>query len=240
MSLRARAGGLGCALALAVAAPAGASPVLDSADAVELAQALAEATAVQDVCYGWRVSLVDDSGGPSGDDVGSSFGPDVALDPGRCERWVILAGDIHYTAETAEAEDAAAVQVTSNLRPSPTLEDLRAFGVDGSLTDEDNDVVLLNMVGALPLAAAAKGHAPYVEFETSQAPAAQGEPTDSPGSDVLRQWWPLVALCVLAVLAGAFMLVGRVLTALHSRRRPPDGRDGSLTDAKGPDARWSS
>lgn len=236
MRPRAIAGGLACALALAVAAPAGASPVLDAPDAVELAQALAEATAEQDVCYGWRVTLVDDSGGPSGDDVGSSFGPDVALDPARCERWVTLAGAIRYTAESSDFEDESAVRIDSNLEPPPTLEDLRALGADGSLTDEDNDVVLLNMAEALPLAVAGNGQAPYVQFETSQAPTAgQGEPTDSPGSDVLRQWWPLAVLCVLAILAGGFLLVGGALAALASRGRQ-SAQDGHRPppDPKGP------
>ena len=212
----------------ALAAPAVATPVLDEADAAELAQALAEATEVQDVCYGWRVDLRDDSGGPSGDDVGSSRGPDVALDTAACPRWVLLDGAIHYTSEASEFEDDAAVRVTSNLSPAPTTADLRDLGVTGSLTDEDNDVVLLNMVEALPLAVAGNGQAPYVEFETAQTPVAgQGEPTGTPGSDVLRQWWPLMVLCVLAILAGVVMLVGRLVSLAGARRGPPaDHRQG--------------
>lgn len=203
----------------ALPAPAAASPVLDDADAVELAQALAEATAVQGVCYGWTVNLRDDSGGPSGDDVGSSQGPDVALDRAACERWVLLEGAIHYTAETSEFEDDAAVRISSNLTPAPTMADLRQLGVTGSLTDEDNDVVLLNMVEALPLTVAGNGQAPYVEFETAQSPVAgQGEPTGTPGSDVVRQYWPLMVLCALAILAGVVMLVGG-LASIAARRR---------------------
>jgi hypothetical protein len=223
-----------CLLAglLAVAAlpsPAAASPVLDDADAVELAQALAEATAVQDVCYGWRVDLRDDSGGPSGEDVGSSRGPDVALDPAACERWVLLEGAIHYTSEISESEDDASLRIASNLSPAPTEADLRQLGVTGSLTDEDNDVVLLNMVEALPLAVASNGQAPYVEFEIAQTPVAgQGEPTGTPGSDVLRQWWPLMVLCVLAILAGVVMLLGRLLSLAAARGGPTaaDPRQG--------------
>ena len=205
----------------ALATPAAATPVLDEADAVELAQALAEATEVQDVCYGWRVDLRDDSGGPSGEDVGSSRGPDVALDPAACQRWVLLEGAIHYTSETSEFEDDAAVRISSNLTPAPSMADLQQLGVTGSLTDEDNDVVLLNMVEALPLAVASNGQAPYVEFETAQTPVAgQGEPTGTPGSDVMRQWWPLMVLCVLAIVAGVVMLVGRLAGLAGARRGP--------------------
>ncbi len=205
--------------ACALASPAAATPVLDEPDSIELAQALAEATAAQDVCYGWKVNLRDDSGGPSGDDVGSSQGPDAELDKASCQRWVILEGAIQYTAEASDFEDDSALRISSNLSPAPTEGDLRELGVTGSLTDEDNDVVLTNMVEALPLVVAGNGQAPYVEFETAQTPTAgQGEPTDSPGSDVLRQWWPLLVLCVLAMLAGIVMLGGRLLSAVAGRR----------------------
>lgn len=219
----------GLVAAATLASPAAATPVLDEPDAAELAQALAEATDTQDVCYGWTVNLRDDSGGPSGDDVGSSRGPDAALDRVGCERWVLLEGAIRYTAETSEFEDDSEVRITSNLSPAPTEADLRELGITGSLTDEDNDVVLTNMVEALPLVVAGNGQAPYVEFETAQAPAAEGEPTGSPGSDVLRQWWPLMVLCVLAILAGVVMLASRLLAAAGSRRRPPtpEPREGT-------------
>ena len=219
----------GLVAAAIVAPPAAATPVLDQADAAELAQALAEATETQDVCYGWNVDLRDDSGGPSGQDSGSNAGPDVPLDRAGCERWVLLEGAIRYTAETSEFADDSAVRISSNLSPAPTEGDLRELGVTGSLTDEDNDVVLMNMVEALPLVVAGNGQAPYVEFETAQAPAAEGEPTDSPGSDVLRQWWPLIVLCVLALIVGVVMLAGGVLAVLHRRRRtsPSQSRQGT-------------
>lgn len=216
-----------CLLAVAaLAPPAAATPVLEEADSVELAQALAEATADQDVCYGWHVSLRDDSGGPSGDDVGSSRGPDLEVDRAGCRRWVLLEGAIRYTAETSEFEDDSQVRVSSNLTPAPDEADLRDLGVTGRLTDEDNDVVLTNMVEALPLLVAGNGQAPYVEFETSQAPTAEGEPTGTPGSDVLRQWWPLMALCVLAILAGVVMLAGRLPAVIASRRRATNPESG--------------
>ena len=224
----------GCLVAALVAAAmlaplASATPVLDQADSAELAQALAEATETQDVCYGWTVNLRDDSGGQSGDDVGSNRGPDVPLDRVGCERWVLLEGAIRYTAATSEFEDDSAVRISSNLSPAPTENDLRELGVTGSLTDEDNDVVLTNMVEALPLVVAGNGQAPYVEFETAQAPTAEGRPTDSPGSDVVRQWWPLIVLSVLALLAGVVMLVGGLLAVFVRRRRTarPEPRQGT-------------
>lgn len=226
-------------LALAGAPVATATPVLDAPDAAELAQSLAEATADQDVCYGWEIVVQDYSGGSSGPDTGSNFGPDVPLDEARraeCPRWAVLTGTIVYTSELSESEDDAAAEVVSNLNPAPTLDDLRELGVQGSLTADDNDVVLTNMVEGLPLAVAATGQAPYVQFETSDNPAAvAGEPTGTPGSDVLRQSWPLILICGLAVLGGVIMLLG-VLVSRLTRRVSPSQPSHPLTptDFKGP------
>ena len=219
----------GLVAAAILASPAAATPVLDQADSAELAQALAEATDTQDVCYGWDVNLRDDSGGASGDDIGSNRGPDVPLDRVGCERWVLLEGAIRYTAATSEFEDDSAVRISSNLSQAPTEGELRDLGVTGSLTDEDNDVVLMNMVEALPLVVAGNGQAPYVEFETAQAATAEGEPTDSPGSDVVRQWWPLIVLSVLALIVGVVMLAGGLLAVFGARRRttPSEPRQGT-------------
>lgn len=224
-------------MSLGAAPQARATPALEAADATELAQALAEATAEQDVCYGWRVSVRDDSGGESGGDIGSSLGPDVALDRSRCERWVELVAAIHYTAETSDFDDSAEFEIESNLVPPPRKLDLQRLGVgDGSLTGEDNDVELINMIEALPLVVASNGQAPYVPFETSQTSTrGQGEPTGTPGSDVLRQWWPLVAICVLAILAGIVLLAGRLLGLLAARHATaaPDGPRAAPPDPKG-------
>lgn len=63
------------AVAIALAGPlaAGAVPILDPPDAEELAQQLAEATAVQGICLGWRVQIHADGGTCTGTDVGSSL-----------------------------------------------------------------------------------------------------------------------------------------------------------------------
>ena len=64
MNVRAVAAAAALALAMLVVpvAPAGAAPILDDGDATELANALAEATEEQGVCYGWEVVVQDDDG----------------------------------------------------------------------------------------------------------------------------------------------------------------------------------
>jgi hypothetical protein len=71
-------------IALALPGVAHAYPFLDQGDAAELANELAEATDEQGICYGWQVSVDDQSGGPSGTDVGSNFGPGQEIDATQC------------------------------------------------------------------------------------------------------------------------------------------------------------
>ena len=199
------------ALVLLVAAPAHAQrSILEPADAEELAQSLAEATDEQGVCYGWRVSVDDESGNVFVEN-GSSFGPGGSLDPNRCEsgRYVELVGNIDYTSETSEAEDSASYSIQSNLDRPPTVGELRDLGHGpGRLLDEDDDEALTNAVGALPALVADHGEAKPVPFETSTLPNEQrGEPTGGGGSDFLREHGALFFLCLIALLGGIAWLV---------------------------------
>ena len=163
-------------LVLALPARASAVPLLEPADGAELAQTLAEATEEQDVCYGWAIEVVDDSGGPSGTDVGSSLGPGRRVDRTRCPRWVELVGTVTYTSETSESEDSADAGVVGNLPRTPTLADLEELGYPTDrLIDDDNDEALVDMVGALPLLVAAGGRPPT--FPSRRRPARRRPPT---------------------------------------------------------------
>lgn len=212
---------LAALLASAVlATPASAGPLLSDGDAAELAQSLAEATAEQDVCYGWRVDVSDSSGGPSGIDVGSGAGPGIGVTDAEnagCTRVVELFGSVRFTCESCEADDSSNATVVSTLPNGPRIGDLEALGLDGGdLKGDDGDVVLANMVGALPIVAASKGAAPELEADALTGPtgaAARDRATGSPRvPDWLRESWLALAVCLLAILGGVWWFVSVVLS----------------------------
>ena len=182
------------ALVLAIAAPAGpagAVPILDSVDAEELVRELAEATAVQGICYGWRVAVRDDSGTYTGTDVGSSLGVGIAAEGDRaCPRFIVFRADLHYTSESSESEDSASFLVFANVGGGPDDRDLRRVGVtEGSLLGSKDDLGLINAVQALPALVAEKRLAPAVPADATEGtiPAAD-RPTNRPGSDWARAY----------------------------------------------------
>jgi hypothetical protein len=198
------------ALLLLVASPAArATPLLDEGDAIELAQQLAEATEIQGVCYGWSVSVDDQSGGgPSGVDAGSNLGPDVPLtaETPNCERQVVLVGQVLYTCESCEGEDASVADVQGSFPQAPTLADVEALGFDDTaLKDDDGDTELVNMVGALPLLTSSAGAAEPVPIEQEGAarPGPDDVPTGGPSTpDWVRDSAGALALCALLILGG--------------------------------------
>ncbi len=199
---------------LALAAPgARATPLLDEGDAVELAQSLAEATEAQGICYGWAVAVEDQTGGPSGLDEGSNLGPDVPLtaQSAGCERRVVLQGQVVYTCESCEGEDASAADVQGSFPQAPTLADVEELGFDaGSLKNDDGDTVLVNMVGALPLLTASAGAAEPVPLDTEGAPQPGPEDvaTGTPSTpDWLRDSAGVLALCLALIVAGLLWLL---------------------------------
>jgi len=207
--------------ALAFAAPARAA-VLEPADAAELATTLAEATQRQQVCYGWKVIVSDPTGVEDGDETGSNFGPGQPVDPARCPKYVILTAGVSYVSEYSDSEDSAVWSIESNLDNPPTTQDLAALGyTESGLLGEDNDLAILNAAGALPALVADRGAAPPVPFETERrAAGVGGEPTNTPGSDFLRENGTLLALCALLVVGGLAWLVSIGRAGRRRRRRP--------------------
>lgn len=182
------------------AAPAQAGVVAPE-DAAELAQSLAEATEDQGICYGWSVSNNFD-GAP---DLGSGSGPAVPVDVGQgcTKRFIELTGSIDYACDSCDSSDSASVDIRSTFANGPTVGDLSALGLDaGDLTGDDDDTTLINMVNALPLLAADRGLAPYLEYEPATDVPAADRATDRPGSDLLRDTWPLLACCGFLIVAG--------------------------------------
>jgi hypothetical protein len=199
-------------VALLALAPAAHAAVLAEEDAAELATALAEATAEQGICYGWRIAVSDPEGIEHGLETGSNFGPGEQLDRARPEcrdgRFAELVGEVVYTPETSEAEDSASWDVVSNLDDPPTIDDVDALGYESDdLLGDDNDLAIINAAGALPQLAADRGNAAPVPFEpVPREPGTGGEPTGNQGSDLLRERWPLLALCLMLILGGLVWL----------------------------------
>jgi hypothetical protein len=221
-----RAALLGALLTLGTA-PGAPAAILAQEDAAELANALAEATFEQKVCYGWAFQVADNwTGEEDGPEVGSNFGPGTPVDPARpecAEGVVVLAGSITYTSETSESEDSAAWEIQSTLPDPPRIEQLEDLGYSsGDLLGDENDLAIINPTGALPSLVAERGVAAPIPFETpAREPGVGGEPTNSPSSDFLRQNGSLLAICALLFVGGLVWLVHQLR---HGRPGTPRSR----------------
>jgi hypothetical protein len=185
-------------------APAGALPVLETADATELAQALAEATEDQDVCYGWKVTVYDYGGGADGIDQGSSLGVGQTAVQAGCPRYVVFEAAVTYTSAASEAEDSARFDVVSNVPGAPSAADLRDNGISvGGLLGAHDDEVVANATLLLPALMAEKGLAEPISLEANTQPLpASDRATGTPGSDWLRKYGAAVAVAALMLLGG--------------------------------------
>jgi hypothetical protein len=203
--VKARAVLLGVLLAVAgPATPAQAVPILDPADAQELAQEMAAATAVQGICYGWRVVVRDDSGTFSGTDLGSSRGVGLPAEDVSCPRFLVFRAELHYTSETSEAEDSASFFVFGNVGGGPDDRDLARVGVtNDTLLGSRDDLGLINAVQALPALVAEKGLAPVVPAEATEGTIPSTDfPTNRPGTDWGRAYGEFLFVAGLAVVGG--------------------------------------
>lgn len=188
------------------AAPASADVIL-AEDETDLTEKLAEAQAQQDICYGYIVRL---DNVPV--DVGSSTGgPGEVLEPTSCPRFARFEADLHYSCDSCEESDSASFSVTSNLQSPPTVADLTAMGFEASdLLGNKDDQAVIDMTGALPLLAAQRGNAGYVDFVEPITVPPSDQPAEPPGSDLLRSRWYLLVLGGFVVLLGpAYWLYAR-------------------------------
>lgn len=193
-----------------VAGPAAAeNPVLDPEDDAEIVDALAEATALQEVCYGYVLDVRDGTGSGFGGTYGAtSSGIGDTIQPATCPRGsVVLYATLTYTSESSEAQDSASWSVDSTLG-GPSTVDLAQQGLSAEdLTDDAKAATTLrNAVLALPgLTAAQQGLPPVVaQPNTAPLPPDAGA-TGSPGSDWVRESTGLLVLCGL--LIGGAVLV---------------------------------
>jgi hypothetical protein len=198
---------------LLLAPPASAAnPVLDPEDDAEVAQALAEATEVQDVCYGYVLAVDDgDTGEWGGTYAASSAGEGVrATEADGCRNGVVeLVARITYTSDFSEAEDSASWELVSDV-PGLSIGDVEDQGLSsGDLLDDGASAATLqNAVLSLPRLGAERAGLQPVVLEPNASPLPEGaRPTGTPGSDWLRENLVLLALSIGAVLAGLVALV---------------------------------
>ena len=220
---------------LLLASPASAAnPVLDPADDAEVAAALAEATEVQDVCYGYVLAVDDsDTGEWGGTYATSSAGEGVrATEADGCDDGVVeLVARIAYTSDFSEAEDSASWDLVSDV-PGLTIADVEDQGLSsGDLLDDDASAATLqNAVLSLPRLAAERAGLQPVVLQPNASPLPSGaQPTGTPGSDWLRENLVLLALSVGAVLAGLVALVAAFPRGRRGRPVPTGGRPTSRT-----------
>lgn len=204
------------------ASPAGAVPILDAADATELAQALAEASDDQDVCYGWEVTVSDYGGSASGVDEGSSLGVGPTAIETECERYVVFEARVIYTSQASEAEDSASFDVRSNIPGAPTATDLGEAGISTSgLLGGNDDQVVANAALLLPALVAEKGLAPPITLEANTQALPSGDrATGTPGSDWLRKYGAAAGMAALLFAGGLGWASWIVFRERPFRRRP--------------------
>ena len=230
-----------------------ANPVLDPEDDAEVAEALAEATEVQDVCYGYVLAVDDgDTGEWGGTYAASSAGEGVrAAEADDCDDGVVeLVARITYTSDFSEAEDSASWDLISDV-PGLTIADVEEQGLSsGDLLDDGSSATtLLHAVLSLPRLAAERAGVEPVVLQPNPSPLPDGaRPTGTPGSDWLREHLVLLALSVGAVLAGLVALAasfprgrgrGRPVAAGPAGRSRPTSRAAPPPPARRNDP-WSN
>jgi hypothetical protein len=201
--------------------PGGIQPFFEPPDAQRLASELAQARERQGICYGWVIRVI--GAGEDASEVGSNAGPGTRVQEATdatCERWVEAEVSISFTDESSEAEDAAAVVISTSpsLNWQPDWNDLGISQAD--LLGDRNYAAVSNLVAGLPLLAAQDGVADSVEPATAanaSAPPASDAPFGSPGSDLLRELGP--GLAFFGVL-GLFGIGWFVVEMVKQRRRP--------------------
>ena len=184
--------------------PAGALPILDTADAQELAEVLAEATEEQGICYGWRVEVIDQGGGGGFVDEGSNRGVGESATVRPCTRYMVFYADLTYTAESSEASEYGEFGITSNIPGAPDRRDLERLGITESrLLGANDDLAVAEATRALPLLAAEAGLAEPLPLDLNTEALPEGDaPTGSHGSDWRRTYGAPIVFGVVLVLLG--------------------------------------
>ncbi|MEU7979006.1 hypothetical protein AB0B63_10800 [Micromonospora sp. NPDC049081] len=199
------------------------APAADErADTVPL---LAQATASQGICYGWRL----EESFLSPVSVGSNLGDGVAVEEDdRCPRWVQVRARIMYTAESSESSDSATITVTgsgdfSRADLYAVQTGLTRFGLHEDVFVDDPGWAICRAAVALPLLVAETGAAPPAATPTAD-PGAVAAPLPDTGSDFWRdRWGTVLAAAGLLLVAVLLITVGFVQRG-RQRAATPAGR----------------
>jgi hypothetical protein len=212
------------AVLLAAPATASADVIFDNADGEDLAATLAEAYEAQGVCYGWHVDV--DNVGTFESSSGSNFGFGTRLrdtpEFSSCDTTVEFQANIQWTSESSESEDSASYNLES-LPQGPTTSDLNSLEIisEDGLEGDNVDIDVYKAVAALPLLAADAGVADPLEASPAPETAAEeagGQPTNSPGSDFLRQSGGAILFGALLVLGGGVFAFWSLRSSSARRR----------------------
>jgi hypothetical protein len=182
-------------------------PAPEPAARTETVARLAQASAAQNICYGWR--LQSSQGLVS---AGSNLGDGATVDgdPVRCPTWIEIQAWVRYTDESSESPDTAAVGVAHSAgiaAPSGRL--LERFGLDDNAFIDDPAWAICQAAMLLPLLAAEAGLAEPVP-EAATGPQAEPAPLPEAGSDFWRARWISFAIAgFLLLLAGTLLLIAR-------------------------------
>lgn len=188
---------------------------------VETAAQLAEATAVQGICYGWWLE-----DGRTGADLsrGSNLGAGAPVEtaPDTCPKWVEVRATVTYTEATSESADFASLYVVASAGLAPPSEaDLAELGFTESALIDDPALAICEAALALPLLMAERGLASPAPPPVPEAGAVAA--SDDAGSDFWRDRWPQVLAASLVLLAAALLFAIGWFERKHAKapRRQP-------------------
>ncbi|RAY14465.1 hypothetical protein DPM19_16055 [Actinomadura craniellae] len=213
------------------------APVFGGRESGLLAEQLAEASKVQNVCYGWEIDSgrsfvrpaapvysgtftpapvpsTDSFDDPSSDGVelGSNLG--VGVDPrkvpDRCPRWVVFTADYYYSSIDKEWTSVSS-GIKTNLDITLTGFDLDDLGITNQeLLGDNANGRLADAIGALPMIVAEKGGAQPVPAPAAAQPPPAGDEVSGPG--VGR--YIFMGIAILLIAGG---LVWIIAAAVRSR-----------------------
>jgi hypothetical protein len=207
--------------------------LLDAADRVELAQALAEATEESGVCFGYEVQL----GGNT--ETLTNAGPDKLPETATgCPKGSVeLDVNIIYTAESSESNDSASFRIDTDV-PGLTssaalrrLKDLTGIDDDDFLGDKD-DLALRNATAALPLLLDGATPAELPAASTTASAPNGDRLTNPPASDWIRAHGLGIGIAFAVLLLAVILIVGGIIARRQAGQpkrplRPPPSASGS-------------
>ena len=194
-------------------------PAPAAADREATATQLAQATAAQGVCYGWRL-LAGSSVVSEGSNLGAST--PVTADGARCDRWVEVQATVVYTAASSESEDWASVAI----RTSPNLkagaigtDELDRLGLTNKAFIADPPEAVLRAALALPLLTVEAGAVEPLPATPTATPSGGVPELAAVRSDFWRDRLGYMVAAAALLLGGAVLITLALLAGRRFRAR---------------------